>query len=255
MRKPLAVVMAMFFMLAAAPAGFAADRITVFAAASMKEAIDAAAEAYERTGDAEIVVSFAASSVLARQIEAGAPADVFISANQDWMDRLEEAGFLRAPSRRDIAGNELVIVTAGPMPKMADPRVLLGRGRFVMGDPGHVPAGIYAKAALECLGLWETLRNDAVFAENVRVALEFARRGEVTAAIVYGSDQKAVSDDLARVHTFAADCHPPIVYPAAATGKAAVAAEGFLDFLSGAEGQAIFARYGFAPAAKGQVHE
>ncbi|WP_265518529.1 molybdate ABC transporter substrate-binding protein [Nitratireductor luteus] len=247
MRKLLAVVLATSFVLATASASLAADKIVVFAAASMKEAIDAAVEAFGRTIDAEVIVSFASSSVLARQIEAGAPADIFISANQDWMNRLEGAGLLRGPSRRDIAGNDLVIAAAGPMPKIADPRVLLGRGRFAMGDPGHVPAGMYAKAALESLGLWERLRDGAVFAENVRVALEFARRGEVTAAIVYGSDQKATSDDLVRVYTFPGDSHPPIVYPAAATRKGTAAAENFLDFLSGAEGRAIFARYGFAP--------
>lgn len=218
----------------------------MFAAASMREAMEQAAAAFEAESGVETVVSLAASSVLARQIAAGAPADIFISANLAWTDWLEERGFIRAESRRNVAGNDLVIAAGGPMPRIADAGVLLGRGRFAMGDPGHVPAGAYAKAALESLGLWEALKGRAVFGENARVALELARRGEVTAAIVYGSDQKAVEGDLARLYTFPPDSHPPIVYPAAATGNAAPAADAFLAFLSGPQGQAIFRGLGFA---------
>lgn len=241
-------ILAFLFVLALSlPAAAEQERLTVFAAASMKDAIDQAAAAFEAESGAEVVVSFASSSVLARQIEAGAPADVFVSANLQWMDRLEERRLIRPESRRNVAGNRLVIASGESMPRIADPGVLLGRGRFAMGDPGHVPAGIYAKSALESLGLWERLEDNAVFGENVRVALELARRGEVSAAIVYGSDQKLVADALARVYTFPPESHAPIVYPAAATPEASPQAEAFLDFLSGQRGQAIFAELGFAP--------
>lgn len=225
----------------------AEETLTVFAAASMKDAMDRAAAAFEAETGVETVVSFASSSVLARQIEAGAPADLFISANQAWMDWLGERDLIDADKRRDVAANTLVIAAPRDVKSGKDvPDALLVKARFAMGDPSHVPAGIYAKHALESLGLWDEASGNAVFGENVRVALELAARGEVAAAIVYGSDQKAVEEDLARLYTFPAGSHDPIVYPAAPTVEASPAAAGFLDFLSGTAGQAIFAELGFS---------
>lgn len=242
--KILAVILVVFAALTGRPAA-ASEPLTVFSAASMKEAIERAAAAFEAEMGVETVVSLAASSVLARQIAAGAPADVFISADREWMDWLAERELLRKETVTTVAANALVIVSSEPADGTADPAALLARGRFAMGDPGHVPAGRYAKAALEALGLWETVKTQAVFAENVRVALELARRGEVAAAIVYASDEE-VAEGLVRLYTFPAESHPPILYPAAATKGAAPQAEAFLAFLSGASGRAIFRELGFA---------
>lgn len=243
----LAVILIVFSALGA-PA-WAAERITVFAAASMKDAMDRAAAAFEVKTGTEVVVSFAASSVLARQIEAGAPADVFVSANLDWMAWLEERGLIRADDTRLVAGNDLVVVAADGAAAVSEPASLLSAGRFAMGDPGHVPAGEYAKSALESLGLWETVKANAVFGENARVALERAARGEVEAAIVYGSDQQAAGG-LSRVYTFPAGSHAPIVYPAAMTANGGAQAGAFLAFLAGEEGREIFAELGFSPVAE-----
>jgi len=223
----------------------AQESITVFAAASLKEAMDRASAAFKEKSGADIAVSLASSSVLARQIEAGAPADIFISADQEWMDWVAARDLIRNESRRLVAGNELVIVAAKPVADGTGPDQILSQGRFAMGDPTHVPAGLYAKAALTSLGLWDEVEDNAVFGENVRVALELARRGEVNAAIVYGSDQLAARE-LLRIYTFPAESHPPVVYPAAATTNAKPEAEAFLDFLSGDEGQKIFRDLGFA---------
>lgn len=228
----------------------AGERVTVFAAVSMKDALETAAAGY---GDASpdapaIVFSFAASSVLARQIEAGADAGLFISANKEWMDWLAKRALIDAGSRRDIAGNMLVIATRGNT-KAGDPEdIVSGSTRIAMGDPAHVPAGAYAKQALERLGLWNAAAPKAVFTENVRVALTFAERGEVDAAIVYGSDL-AVAGALHAAHVFSPETHDAIVYPAAltASGNAAIP---FLDYLSGPEGQAVFKRFGFTVPAR-----
>ncbi|MCT7377531.1 molybdate ABC transporter substrate-binding protein [Chelativorans salis] len=226
----------------------ASERLTIFAAASMKDAMDRVVPAFTAESGVEAVVSLAASSVLARQIEAGAPADVYVSADVEWMDWLAERGLVREASVKTVAGNALVIVSSAA----ADGGVadILAHGRVAMGDPSHVPAGRYARAALSHLGLWETVRERAVFAENVRVALELARRGEAAAAIVYVSDAQAVG--LSPRYTFPPESHPPILYPAAATAKAKPGAEAFLDFLAGDTGQAIFRDLGFArPATMG----
>ncbi|WP_246248992.1 molybdate ABC transporter substrate-binding protein [Chelativorans alearense] len=225
------------------PAAGASERLTIFAAASMKDAMDRVVPAFTAESGIEAVVSLAASSVLARQIEAGAPADVYVSADIAWMDWLTERGLVREASVETVAGNALAIVSSEAAAD-SRPDALLARGRIAMGDPSHVPAGRYARAALSHLGLWETVRERAVYAENVRVALELARRGEAAAAIVYASDAEAAG--LPPLYTFPPESHPPILYPAAATVKAKPQAEAFLDFLAGDKGQAIFRALGFA---------
>lgn len=223
----------------------AGETALVFAASSLREALAAAAGAFTRTREAEIVFSFAASSALAKQIEAGAPADLYVAADEDWMNYLAERRLILADSRQVMAGNTLVIAAPGAAGGIED---LLVSGRFAMGDPSNVPAGKYAKAALESLGLWDRVKGNAVFGENVRAALEFVRKGAARAAIVYGSDLRA-APELTTAYTFAPGTHPPIVYPAALVRENATA-RAFLGFLASDEGQAILVAQGFAPASE-----
>jgi len=217
----------------AASVAHAAEKVTVFAAASMKE----------------VVASFASSSVLAKQIEQGAPAQIFISADLDWMDYVEKAGAIDKASRKVIAGNALVIATQKDTPK-GEAKGLLGGGRFAMGDPSNVPAGKYGKAALEKLDVWKDVEKNAVFAENVRVALQYVSRGEVGAAIVYASD-RAAAPGLVEAYRFPADSHAPILYPAALVAKNETdAARAFLAFLESDAGQAIIKDKGFVGASE-----
>lgn len=237
------------FVLAAWLAGpaIAGERILVFGAASMKDALEAAGRDYQRqTGD-KLVFSFASSSVLAKQIAAGAPADLYVSANIQWADWLGEHGLGDNASRRNIAGNNIVIAGRGSGAKAEGPEDLLSGGKFAMGDPSHVPAGRYARLALKEMGLWEKVRANAVYGENVRVALAYVERGELATAIVYSSDL-VVAPELTALYKFPPSSHPPIVYPALIPVKGDMKAKGFLDFLSGRQGQAVLARYGFLPA-------
>ncbi len=224
----------------------AADKVTVFAAASMKDVVDEAAKQFKAKDGTEVVASYAASSALAKQVEAGAPAQIFISADEDWMDYLDTRKLIDKPTRKIVAGNALVIATQKDTPK-ADAKDLLS-SRFAMGDPSNVPAGKYGKAALEKLDLWKAVEKNAVFAENVRVALQYVSRGEVKAAIVYASD-RAVSPELVEAYRFPASSHKPIVYPAALVAKNETdAAKSFLAFLESDAGQAIIAEKGFVGA-------
>ncbi len=222
----------------AATAAQAAEKVTVFAAASMKDVIEQAAKEFKAKDGTEVVASFASSSVLAKQIEQGAPAQIFISADLDWMDYAQKAGTIDAATRKVIAGNALVIATQKGTPK-GDAKTLLTAGRFSMGDPSNVPAGKYAKAALEKLDLWKTVQKNAVFAENVRVALQYVSRGEVKAGIVYASDRIA-APDLIEAYRFPASSHEPILYPAALVQKNETpAAKAFLAFLESDAGLAM----------------
>ncbi|MCY6379180.1 molybdate ABC transporter substrate-binding protein [Hoeflea prorocentri] len=211
----------------------ASERTLVFAAASMKDAVEAVARAYEaETGNA-VAVSFAGSGALARQIEAGAPADLYLAANAEWMDYLEARELIDAESRLDVAGNELVAVARSDgsnKTKTGAPDVLR-TGRFAMGDPSHVPAGIYARQALETLQLWNELQSLAAFGENVRIALALAARGDVAFALVYRSDA-AMRDDVDVVYRFSGDLHAPIVYPLALTADANAGAQAFYDYFT-----------------------
>src|SRR5690606_2665028 len=175
--------MAAFLLLAAMmvpSTAYSAETILVFAAASLKDVIKEAASQFKIRGGGQVVASFAASSVLAKQIEAGAPAQIFISADLDWINYLEDRKLLVENSRKLIAGNALIIATQ-PRQNKSDIRSLLTSGRFAMGDPTNVPAGKYAKTALETLGLWMEAKNRAIFTENVRVALQYAALAEVDA--------------------------------------------------------------------------
>ena len=237
-----------------------AVELTVFAAASLTDVLPALAQEYGRRSGDVLRFSFAASSALARQIEAGASADVFVSADEEWMDYAARHGLLRANSRADVAGNTLVLIAGGPadddtprpMP-IIDAGLplarLLGDGRLALGDPTHVPAGHYAQAALAHLGLWPAIADRLAPAESVRVALMYVVRGEAPLGIVYATDVVGVNG----VHVlgeFAPDGHAPIRYPAAALAGAAqaTAALAFIAYLQSPEARPIWRRFGFAPA-------
>lgn len=231
--------------------GAMAEQVTVFAAASMTNAMAEIEEAYAETSDDEIVVSLAGSSALARQIQQGAPADIFISANPGWMDTLEQDGLLEEGSRFDLLSNSIVLIAAGtdaaPVEISGDMDLtgLLGDGRLAMALVDSVPAGIYGKASLESLGLWDTVAPHVAQADNVRAALALVATGEAPYGIVYATDAVA-EDDVTVVGTFPADSHPPIVYPAADLANRDSAAEdAFLDYLKGPEARAAFERQGF----------
>lgn len=223
----------------------------VLAAASMQGALDEAAAAWAAKGHAEPVLSYAASSAIARQAMSGAPADLLITADRDWMDRADEAGVLVAGSRADLLANRIVLIAprasriAFDLAPGAPLLRALGDGRLAMADPDSVPAGRYGRAALDALGLWDTVETRVVRAENVRAAQALVERGAATFGIVYATDA-AQSDRVRVVATFDSALHPPIRYPVARlrAGQSADAA-GFRDFLLGDEAQAIFARYGF----------
>lgn len=225
--------------------------LLVFAAASQRDALEAVIAAWEKRGGEPAKASYESSSTLARQIEQGAPADLFISANETWMDYLAERRLIDAAMRVDLLGNTLVLVgpkDAAPV-RIApgfDLSALLGDGRLAMGDPDHVPAGIYGKAALTSLGVWTAVEPKVARAPNVRAALALVARGEAPLGVVYGSDAAADST-VAVAGTFPTDSHPPIVYPAAvlAASGEATAASKLLTFLKSPEAAKIFASYGF----------
>lgn len=228
-----------------------AASVTVFAAASLKEAMDQLAREFAtRTGD-RVTVSYGASNALARQIEAGAPADVFISADRDWMDYLEQHHSIAEGTRVDLLYNTLVLIapSGSPATLRIGPHfalaAALGNNRLAMADPDAVPAGRYAKSALDKLGVWTSVANRIARAENVRAALALVSRGEAPFGIVYATDalaEKAVHV----VDTFPADSHPPIVYPAAVVaGAKGTAARGLLEFLRSAAARAVWHRHGF----------
>ena len=231
----------------------AADRVTVFAAASLKNALDEAVMAFGADGGTEVVVSYAASSALAKQIEAGAPADLFISADIPWMDYLAERDLIEPASRIDLLGNTLVLVAPADADTAAtgigpdtDFSALLGDGRLAVGQVDSVPAGRYARAALEKLGAWPAVEEKLAQSDNVRAALALVSQGEAPLGIVYGSD--AASDpEVKVVGTFPKASHPPIIYPAALVkaDPAKPEATAFLAFLQGDEAAAAFRKAGF----------
>jgi molybdate transport system substrate-binding protein len=228
----------------------AANDVLVFAAASLKEVVDEIAAAAQPSTGTTIRVSYAASSALARQIEAGAPAHIFISADTEWMDYLAGKDLIQSASRVDLVGNSLVLIapTAEPVPlKIARGFELasaLGRGRLAVADPAAVPAGKYARAALTSLGIWDSVANRLAPADNVRSALALVARGEAPLGIVYRTDA-LVEPKVRIVDTFPGNTHPSIVYPAALTKSSSRAAVRVLEFLRSPTARAIFERRGF----------
>jgi molybdate transport system substrate-binding protein len=247
-----AIRLAVAVSLAVVPVASAQARdVVVFAAASLKNALDDVDAAWRRESGGKAVISYAASSALARQIEQGAPADVFISADRDWMDYLQSRNLIKPETRTDLLGNRLVLVAEKGSPIAAtiepgfDLAGLLGAGRLAMADVASVPAGRYGKAALESLGVWASVRNKVAQAENVRLALILVSRGEAPLGIVYATDA-AADPNVKIVAAFPDDTHPPIVYPVALTGRAASAdAASFAAFLRSAKAKPLFERQGF----------
>lgn len=223
-----------------------AEPVTVFGAASLSDVLTEIGAAYPTP----VRFSFAASSTLARQIEAGAPAAIVALASPEWADYLAERGLILSETRADVAGNRLVLVTpaGGEATPLTAERIatLLGHdGRLVIGDPAHVPAGIYARAALEHLGLWESVVDRLAYADNVRAALALVARGEAPLGIVYATDA-AIAPDVRVIAEFPADSHPPIAYPIAiVAGADSAETRAFLALVLGPEGREIFRRHGF----------
>lgn len=232
----------------------AAERVlTVFAAASLTDVLGEAGAAYTRQSGVPVRFSFAASSVLARQVESGARADAFISADEQWMDYLARRQLVVPGSRTSVASNVLVLVA--PADSRASLRIAPGfalagalgsRGRLAIGDPLGVPAGRYAQAALTALGAWDSVSRRIIAADNVRTALNFVALGEAPLGIVYATDVRG-NERVRTLGTFPAGTHEPIRYPAAVLARGDARVGDFLRFLAGSEGRAIFARHGFGP--------
>jgi len=234
-----------------APSQAAAPEVLVFAAASLKTALDAVDSAWQRDTGKHATISYAASSTLAKQIENGAPADLFISADRDWMDYLEQRQLIDPKSRVDLLGNRLVLIAPADSPVRVTIApgfalaALIGDGRLAMADPAAVPAGHYGKAALEKLGVWDTVAGRVAAAENVRAALLLVARGEAPLGIVYQTDA-AVEPAVKILGTFPPDSHPPIVYPMALTADARNPdAPALAAYLRGPAAGALFEAQGF----------
>jgi molybdate transport system substrate-binding protein len=243
-------LLVLFLALLATPA-LAAPPL-VLAAASLQESLTAAADAWAARGHEKPILSFAASSALARQIDAGAPADIFISADEPWMDDVVKNGKIRPGTRVSFLANRLVLVApaASARPVAIRPgfalAALIGSGKLAMGEPASVPAGKYGKEALTRLGVWDAVAPKVASAENVRAALALVERGEAPYGIVYATDAMA-SKRVKVVGIFPPTSHAPITYPIALlTSATSPDAEGFRRFLISGAGKAIFKKYGFA---------
>jgi len=246
------LISAVFALAVAATTAHAEDKtITVFAAASLKNALDDVDTAFTKQSGIKVVVSYGASSALAKQIEQGAPADVFASADLQWMDYGVQKKVIKDDTRVNLLGNKLVLiaakdakidnVTIGPGFDLAK---LAGDGRVATGDVRAVPVGLYAKAALERLGAWEAVEPKMAMTENVRVALRLVAQGEAPLGIVYETDAK-VEPNVKIVGVFPDDSHDPIIYPVALTATAKPDAVQCLSFLRSQTAKSVFERYGF----------
>lgn len=241
---------------ALAPDGHSAETdkttLTVFGAASLTNVLQDLGDAFTKETSIAVKFSFAASSTLARQIENGAPADIFMSADSDWMNYLQARHLIQDSTRHDIVGNRLVLIAPadstvqlkiGPNFALA---AALGQGRLATGDPAAVPVGRYAQAALTKLGVWKVVEDRIVRADSVRAALTFVDRGEAPLGIVYETD--ALVDKKVRViDVFPADTHTPIIYPVALTRVAQPGADKFAAFLASPAAAQMFKSYGFIP--------
>ena len=253
MHRIAGIVAAFVMLLGAAwsPAAAQDKSLTVFAAASMKNALDDIDAAYTARTGVKITVSYAASSALAKQIEQGAPADVFASADTDWMDYAAAKKNISEPTRVNLLGNSLVLIAPKDsriesvnIGRGFDLAKLIGDGKIATADVKSVPVGKYAKASLEKLGAWEGAEPKFAMTENVRAALALVARGEATLGIVYSTDAK-VEPGVKIVGTFPADSHPAIIYPVAATTTAKPETSDYLAFLRSSAAKTIFEKYGF----------
>ena len=229
-------------------AGTHAETINVFAAVSMKTALDQIDAQWKIKSGQDVVATYGSSATLAKQIQQAAPADIFISADLAWMDELAKTNLIKAESRKNLVGNTLVLVAASGSnldPKIENLAITLGDEKIALGDIRAVPAGKYAKTALDSLNLWTAVEKHVVMQDNVRAALALVARGEAKLGIVYGSDAKAEAK-VEVVATFPKSTHTKIIYPAAviATSKNPDA-QAFLDFLSSKDAQLILQTNGF----------
>lgn len=253
MRRRLLLLLPSAFLVGLPPAALAQEPLTVFAAASLSDALRALGGAWTARGNAAPRFSFAASSALARQIEQGAGADLFLSADEPWMDYLQERNLIVPASRVSPIGNALVLITPADqrrtvaLERGTDLAALLGpRGRLATGDPAHVPVGRYAQAALTWMGQWESIAPRLARADNARAALLLVERGEAPFGIVYATDA-AATPRVAVAGTFPAGSHPPVTYPFAVTRRAAgnAQARAFHAFLASQEALPTWQRFGF----------
>jgi molybdate transport system substrate-binding protein len=243
----IAVAFAMAVMSAAAVAA----NVVVFAAASLKESLDRQAREFERRSGDKVIVSYGASNALAKQIEAGAPADMYISADLDWMDYLEQRGLVAPDTRFELLRNALVLIAPAASTAALEIRpgfglaAALGNGKLAMANPDSVPAGKYGKAALESLGVWASVEKQVARALNVRAALALVSRGEAPFGIVYRTD--AMADKGVRVvAAFPASSYPPVIYPAAVMRNSnSRAARSLLDYLRSPAARTVWEQYGF----------
>src|SRR5437588_312556 len=236
---------------AASPALAEDNILTVFAAASMKNALDDIDTAFTAKTGITVNASYAASSVLAKQIEQGAPADVFVSADTDWMDYATGKKAINEPTRVNLLGNSIVLIApkdseinSVPIAQGFDLAKLAGDGKIATGDVKSVPVGKYAKAALEKLGAWTAAEPKFAMADSVRAALTLVARGEANLGIVYSTDAK-VEPGVKIVGTFPADSHPAIIYPVAATTTAKAGTADYLAFLRSSAAKTVLEKYGF----------
>jgi molybdate transport system substrate-binding protein len=253
----LAVIAFSVALLGPPPSSMAQEQITVYAAASLKNALDDTSTAFTKATGVKVVASYEASSALAKQIEQGAPADIFISADLRWMDYVAERKLIKPETRVNLLGNKLVLIA--PASSRLD-HVTIGQGfdlarlagneRIAVADVKAVPAGLYAKAALEKLGAWAAAEPKLAQAENVRATLAFVARGETPLGIVYETDAK-VEPKVKVVGTFPDGSYPPVTYPVAATaGGSKASVERYLGFLRSGAAKSIFEKYGFSVLAK-----
>jgi molybdate transport system substrate-binding protein len=251
MHRLAGILLAFVVVLPNTPARADDKTLVVFAAASMKNALDEIDAAFTARTGTQVSASYAASSTLAKQIEQGAPADIFVSADTDWMDYAIGKKTIDEATRVNLLGNSIVLiapkdsaidnVTIGPGFDLAK---LAGDGRIATGDVKAVPVGKYAKAALEKLGAWQAAEPKFAMAESARAALTLVARGEAVLGIVYSTDAK-VEPGVKIVGTFPADTHPPIIYPVAATATAKMGAKAYLDYLHSQAAKAVLEKYGF----------
>jgi molybdate transport system substrate-binding protein len=258
-RVVLAAIVVLPMLLASAPPALAADPVVVFAASSLKDALDDVTTRYLNATGKTVTISYGASSTLAQQIEQAAPADIFFSADLDWMNELQTRSLIQANTRVSLLGNQIVLVapkaattTNVTVAKGADLATLLGKdGKLAMANIDSVPAGKYGKASLDALGIWPSVSARVVQADNVRAALAFVTRGEAPLGIVYTTDANA-EPGVKVIGTFPADSHPPIVYPVALIASSKNPdAKAFYDFLKSDAAKPAYLKQDFTVLAPG----